>query len=125
MELPNLRANTLASNILFGGLLFALLVTAVRSPSLFQHPVTAGALVLSYALYGGLFYAIRIGKGWARTLFLVGTGLYILYSVAYYEKAAQPLYNGFWLALNWLVTYASRVIAFIILVKSSRLKKPE
>ena len=54
--------NVLASNILFGGLLFTLVVTVVHSSALFQQPVTAGAIALSYALYGDLFYAIRVGK---------------------------------------------------------------
>lgn len=58
----------LASNILFGALLFALVITVVRSPALFQQPLTAGAILLSYTLYGGLFYAIRLGKRWAKML---------------------------------------------------------
>jgi len=110
--------NILASNILFGGLLFALVVTVVRSPALFQQPVTAGAIILSYALYGGLFYAIRLGKRWAKTLFMVGMGLYIVYSLAYYENTIQMLNKGVWLTVNYLVTVASRVLAFVILVKS-------
>lgn len=109
--------NVLASNILFGGLLFALVVTVVHSSALFQQPVTAGAIALSYTLYGGLFYAIRVGKRWAKKLFFVGMALYVVYSLAYYEDTIQLLHNGVWLALNYAVTCASRVLAFVVLMK--------
>ena len=39
--------NVLASNILFGGLLFILVVTVVHSSAFFQQSVTAGTIVLS------------------------------------------------------------------------------
>lgn len=85
--------NVLASNILFGGLLFALVVTVVRSSALFQQPVTAGAIALSYTLYRGLFYAIRVGRQWAKKLFFVGMALYVVYSLACYEDTIQLLHK--------------------------------
>ena len=109
--------NVLASNILFGGLLFALVVTVVHSSALFQQPATAGAIAFSYTLYGGLFYAIRVGKRWAKKLFFVGMALYVVYSLAYYEDTIQLLHNGVWLAINYTVTCASRVLAFVVLMK--------
>ena len=119
LESLRLRTNdVLASTILFGGLLFALVVTLVRSPALFQQPVTAGAMALSYTRYGGLFYAVRVGKRWAKKLFVVGVALSVVYSLAYYEDTIQLLHKGWWPAVNYAVTYASRVLAFVILVKS-------
>lgn len=64
MESLRLRTNdVLASTILFGGLLFALVVTLVRSPALFQQPVTAGAMALSYTLSSTGAYSMPYGSG--------------------------------------------------------------
>ena len=94
-------------------MLFTLVVTVVHSSALFQQPVTAGAIVLSYALYGDLFYAIRVGKRRVKKLIFVGVALYVVYSLAYYENTIQLLHNGVWPTINYVVTYTSRVVAFV------------
>ena len=75
--------------------------------------MTAGAIVLSYALYGDLFYAIRVGKRRVKKLIFVGVALYVVYSLAYYENTIQLLHNGVWPTINYVVTYTSRVVAFV------------
>ncbi|MGI4874583.1 MAG: hypothetical protein ACRYFX_25795 [Janthinobacterium lividum] len=44
--------------------------------------------------------------------------LNVVYSLAYYEDTIQLLNKGFWLTVNYVITIASRVLAFIMLVKS-------
>lgn len=43
--------------------------------------------------------------------------LYVVYSLAYYEDTIQLLHKGVWPAINYAVTCASRVLAFVVLMK--------
>ncbi|MBF9238051.1 hypothetical protein I2I05_11660 [Hymenobacter sp. BT683] len=107
-----------ASTILFGGLFLSLVVTIIHPPALYQQPVTFGGIVLYYSLYGGLFYAIRMGKPWATKLFLAVAPLYIIFCLANYEDILELVHRDGWMAIKDAVTFASRVLALVVLLKA-------
>ena len=55
--------------------------------------MTADTIALSYTLYGGLFYATRVGKRRVKKFFFAGVALCVVYSLAYYEDTIQLLHN--------------------------------
>lgn len=118
MVSPRLRnPDVVASNVLFAGWLFTLVGTVVCTPVAFQQPATAGSLTLSYTLSAGLFYAIRVGKEWAKPLFVLVFFVHVVPRFLDYEDTVQTLSQGGWLAVKDAVTLASRVLAWVLLLK--------
>lgn len=134
MDTAQLRKNdVLATNLLFGVLAFGTIITFLRvvvfkadNPFLgTKHLGPAfiiSAWVIGYALTIGLYYAIRLGKQWARILLLISFVLNIVFVVFYHDKLVRSLHTDFLYVLNYTVGYAIQIWALVLLFKKPQVE---
>jgi len=114
------RQEILATNILFGGLAFSVLVSLVEVPGIWHKPATLGTLLLGYLAFAGFYYAIRVGISVFKWLFLLGTAFNLVYSLVYYHKTLQGIGTGFLPIANYVVFFGSRLLAAVLLLRPQR-----
>jgi hypothetical protein len=134
METTQLRKyDVLATNLLFGVLAFGTVITFLRvvlfkadNPFLgtkhFGPAFIITTWVIGYALTIGLYYAIRLGKRWARIWFLVSMAINIVFAIFYHDKLMRSLHTDLLYVLNYVVGYASQIWALVLLFKKPQVE---
>jgi hypothetical protein len=111
------RKEIAATNVLFGGLAFSVVVSLLEAPGLFHKPTTLGMLLLGYLVFAGFYYAIRVGISVFKWLFLLGVAVNLVYSFFYYHQTLRGIGTGFLPVTNYVVFFGSRLVAAAILLR--------
>jgi hypothetical protein len=129
MQTNQLRRNdVLATNLLFGALAIGTVIMFLRvavfkadNPFLGTKHIGSAVIITSwvigYALTIGLYYAVRLGKRWARTLLLISFVLNIVFAIFYHDKLVRSLHTDLLYVLNYIVGYAIQIWALVLLFR--------
>jgi hypothetical protein len=121
------QKDILASNILYASLgvsfLFSVLALfLVEAPPDTRSPLF-GMLLLVHLLEALLYYAIRLGKRWAKLLFLVLVVLNLISTgwplLSGDEGALEGLREDVWGAVKETITFVADVVALVLLFRKS------
>lgn len=111
------RKEIAATNVLFAGLAFSVVVSLLQAPGLFHKPTTLGMLLLGYLVFAGFYYAIRVGISVFKWLFLIGIAVNLVYRLMCYHQPVQGIDTGFLPVADYVVFFGSRLVAAVILLR--------
>jgi hypothetical protein len=119
------RTDIRASNVLFGSLLFSIVILLLRiwifkllSTSL--HPAIWLTVLTPVALCAGIYYAIRLGQHWAKLLLLLVFILGVAFNVWDYQTLVYSLHSDRLYVINYIVGYVCQVWALVLLFRKPR-----
>lgn len=120
--LPQHRNDILASNLLFGFWMFSLIAEIVRTKVLHAAKMSPlPAVVIVYSAYLGLYYAVRLGKRWAKVTLAVVFVLTIMVGVGQqvfgYSLLAAAQAQDYLYLVTFALSYAIPVWALGLLFK--------
>jgi hypothetical protein len=126
METAQQRSTDIrASNVLFGGLLFSIVILQLRIwifkiiPNTL-HPAVWLTVATPIALCAGLYYAIRLGQYWAKLLLLLIFILGVAFNVWDYQTLVRSLHSDRLYVINYVVGYMCQVWALVLLFRKPR-----
>jgi hypothetical protein len=129
MEATQQRKNeVLASNILFGGLLLGAIILVLRvavlkkeNPFLGTKHIGASVIIIfwiiGYVFSIAHYYAIRLGKRWAKILLLILFAANVLFSVVRHNLLVTRWDNDFLYVVSYVLSYAIQLWALLLLFK--------
>lgn len=124
---PQRKNDILASNLLFGSLAFAIITKVVqffvfhKPEPMFRNPMI-WAIGFALALVVGHYYAIRLGKRWAKILFAVFFVISIVSLFIHPGDVLQSMKTDLIHALELVVGWFCHITAMILLFKRARLQ---
>jgi hypothetical protein len=116
------RIDILASNVLFGSLLFSIAILLLRT-WIFKllpvslHPAIWLTVLTPIALCAGIYYAIRLGQHWAKLLLLLVFTLGVAFNVWDYRTLVHSLHSDRLNVINYVVGYMCQVWALVLLFR--------
>ncbi|MGI4867581.1 MAG: hypothetical protein ACRYFZ_26915 [Janthinobacterium lividum] len=114
-----------ASNVLFAGLVLSLLLWRLHLAG-HSLPATAKPLkwwleVGAYLLIAGWYYAIRLGKAWAKYLLLVLFVGSLVLNLTYHPERLLHTWRTSWLAAaSYVIGQGTQLWALVLLFRKSR-----
>lgn len=124
---PQRRREILASNILLAGLALSLLLWRFH---LLEHPLPATAKPLKWWMEGGFYvatvgwyYAIRLGKQWAKYLLLAFFAAGLVLDLAYHPERLLHTWRTSWLAAaSYAIGQGTQFWALVLLFSKPKLQ---
>jgi hypothetical protein len=119
------RNDVLASNILYGSLAVSFLLSVMGlfiadAPPGTRSPMF-GLLLLVHSVEAGLYYAIRVGKPWAKILLLLLVGLSAISTVLPLlsgdQEALNQLREDTWGAVKEVIAFTADIVALVLLFR--------
>jgi hypothetical protein len=117
------RTDILASNVLFGSLTFSIVILLLRiwifkilPTSL--HPAIWLTIATPIALCAGIYYAIRLGKHWAKLLLLLIFVLGLAFNVWDYQTLVRSLHSDRLYVTNYVVGYMCKAWSIVLIFRN-------